>query len=104
MGNADKSREATRRTLLKATGIAGLGAIVLPSSWTKPVLKSVVVPAHAQTTPAADEKAKPKPKAETTAPPEPTTTNTTTETTTNTTTETTTNTTTATTTSPQNEE
>ena len=58
MGKSDNSRNsrdanATRRTLLKATGVAGLGAVLLPSSWTKPILKAVVVPAHAQTTPAA---------------------------------------------------
>ena len=84
MGQSDKSREsgATRRKLLKATGIAGLGAIILPSSWTKPILRSVVVPAHAQTTPEATttttttKKKKDRPKRTT---PRPTTTNTTSE-------------------------
>jgi hypothetical protein len=53
----DESRSddthVARRRLLKVAGItgaAGLGAIFLPSSWTKPVLRSVVVPAHAQVT------------------------------------------------------
>ena len=80
MGQSDKSREsgATRRKVLKATGIAGLGAIILPSSWTKPILRSVVVPAHAQTTPEATTtttttKKKDRPKRTT---PRPTTTNT----------------------------
>ena len=42
---------STRRKLLKASGVAGIAAIVLPKSWTKPIMKAVVVPAHAQTTP-----------------------------------------------------
>ena len=56
MKDTDDSRDAagaTRRKLLKLTGVAGVAAIVLPSSWTKPILRTVVVPAHAQTTPAA---------------------------------------------------
>jgi hypothetical protein len=49
---SDETRVERRRLLKLAgiTGAAGLGAIFLPSSWTKPVLRSVVVPAHAQTT------------------------------------------------------
>ena len=42
-----------RRRVLRVAGVAGLAAIVLPQSWAKPVLRSVVVPAHAQTTPAS---------------------------------------------------
>jgi hypothetical protein len=51
MKEKDKSRDTTRRKLLKLAGIAGATAIVLPSSWTKPILRTVVVPAHAKTTP-----------------------------------------------------
>jgi len=43
-----------RRELLKRSAIIGAAAtapLLLPTSWTKPVLRSVVVPAHAQTTP-----------------------------------------------------
>jgi len=50
---SDHAHHAARRRLLKVAGItsaAGLGAIFLPSSWTKPVLRSVVTPAHAQLT------------------------------------------------------
>ena len=46
-----RSADSTRRRILKGTGIAGAAAILLPTSWTKPVLQAVVVPAHAQTTP-----------------------------------------------------
>jgi hypothetical protein len=53
----DESRsdetQVARRRLLKVAGItgaAGLGAIFLPSTWTKPVLHSIVTPAHAQMT------------------------------------------------------
>ena len=52
--NNDKSNES-RRKLLK-TIAAGSGAIVagksLPGSWSKPVVDSVILPAHAQTSPA----------------------------------------------------
>lgn len=87
--NDDKQR--SRRTLLKATGVAGVAAsaIVLPNSWTKPILRAVVVPAHAQTTTTA---------AVTTGTGTGTGTTTTTTTTTNTTTNTTTPTTITTTT------
>ena len=42
----------SRRSLLKASGAAGVAAsaFLLPNSWTKPVVRAVVVPAHAQTT------------------------------------------------------
>ncbi len=46
-----RSTDFTRRRILKGTGVAGAAAILLPTSWTKPVLQAVVVPAHAQTTP-----------------------------------------------------
>ena len=53
MKDTSRSRgtDSTRRRILKGTGIAGAIAIFLPTSWTKPVLQAVVVPAHAQTTP-----------------------------------------------------
>jgi hypothetical protein len=49
---SDETRVARRRLLKLAgiTGAAGLGAIFLPSSWTKPVVHSIVTPAHAQMT------------------------------------------------------
>ena len=49
-GNS-RTTGATRRKVLKISGFAGVAAIVLPTSWTKPILRAVVVPAHAQTTP-----------------------------------------------------
>ncbi len=42
-----------RRDMLKVTATVGAAAastLVLPKSWTKPVLRSIVVPAHAHTT------------------------------------------------------
>jgi hypothetical protein len=45
---------ADRRHVLRvALGGGALGALVLPESWTRPVVKSVVVPAHAQASPRA---------------------------------------------------
>ncbi len=42
-----------RRRALKimALGAAGALAIVLPSKWTRPVVESIVVPAHAAASP-----------------------------------------------------
>ena len=48
----EKRQSHGRRQVLRATGAAALAAVVLPQSWTKPILRAVVVPAHAQTTPA----------------------------------------------------
>ena len=52
----DKKSSEKRRKLLKSIA-AGSGAIVagksLPDSWSKPVVDSVILPAHAQTSPAA---------------------------------------------------
>ncbi len=49
----DKKSNDSRRKLLKSL-VAGSGAVVagkaLPESWTKPVVDSVMLPAHAQTT------------------------------------------------------
>lgn len=54
----DKDRqESSRRRLLKALTLSG-GAVTvskLPGAWSKPVVDSVVLPAHAQTTAPADE-------------------------------------------------
>jgi hypothetical protein len=44
------SDDVKRRPLLKAIGTvvgAGTALAILPSSWTRPVVQSVVVPAHA---------------------------------------------------------
>jgi hypothetical protein len=44
-----------RRRVLKAITVGGVAtALVLPSKWTKPVAQSVIVPAHAQASPAKD--------------------------------------------------
>lgn len=45
-----ESVEKSRRNLLKAITAGGATAAVVPSEWTKPALKSVLLPAHAQTT------------------------------------------------------
>lgn len=37
-----------RRRLLKALVIGGTAAAVLPEKWVKPVVDTVIVPAHAQ--------------------------------------------------------
>jgi hypothetical protein len=47
-----KIQNPGRRQVIRVAGAAGFAAIVLPQSWTKPILRAVVVPAHAQTTPA----------------------------------------------------
>lgn len=39
-----------RRSVLKSVALSGAGLSVLPSAWTKPVVNSVLLPAHAQTT------------------------------------------------------
>jgi len=46
--DTQKSR-ARRKLLLGATAVAG-GAAALPTSWTKPVVDTVLLPAHAETT------------------------------------------------------
>lgn len=45
-----RGQEPSRRKLLKALTAGGAAAAVMPTEWTKPALKSVVLPAHAQTT------------------------------------------------------
>jgi hypothetical protein len=56
------AEEMDRRPLLKAIG-AGVGGgaalALLPKSWTRPVLHSVIVPAHAAASPAATTAAAP---------------------------------------------
>jgi len=47
-------RETSRRRLLTALGIGGSAAF-LPQGWQKPVVKSLVLPAHAQTSPPTEE-------------------------------------------------
>lgn len=44
----DAKKAAARRTLLK-TLAAGGGVLALPDEWKKPVVRAVIVPAHAQT-------------------------------------------------------
>ena len=47
--NKDK-KSVHRRTVIKLT--AGTGAFAsLPETWTKPIVQSVILPAHAQTSP-----------------------------------------------------
>lgn len=47
-GASDNPRRSTLKTLLVGGGTLTLGA--LPSQWTKPVVDSVMLPVHAQTT------------------------------------------------------
>ena len=46
----DETRELSRRKLLQrvALGGAALSVTLLPSEWVKPVVETIVVPAHAQ--------------------------------------------------------
>lgn len=53
--NNPQQRHPSRRKLLKAMGLGGAavgGSKLLPDPWTRPLVKSVVLPAHAQTSPA----------------------------------------------------
>jgi hypothetical protein len=40
-----------RRRILKFATMGGIATLVLPSKWVQPVVKSVVVPAHAAASP-----------------------------------------------------
>ncbi len=40
----------SKRKLLKSLGVAGIAGAGLPATWTRPVVQSVVLPLHAQTT------------------------------------------------------
>lgn len=46
----DETRELSRRKLLErvALGGAAISVTLLPSEWVKPVVETIVVPAHAQ--------------------------------------------------------
>lgn len=57
MANNDRQGHR-RRQVLRIMGAAGVAAVLLPQTWTKPILRSVVVPAHAETTPAKTTKTK----------------------------------------------
>ena len=80
-----KPNNSSRRKILKAGAAVGAvgSAALLPNSWVKPVLRTVVVPAHAKTTDVTTTTTK-KPRRTTRRPrrttrrPKPTTTNTTT--------------------------
>lgn len=46
----DKNKQINhRRQWLKTVGVTGVAAAALPSRWTTPVINSIVLPAHAQT-------------------------------------------------------
>jgi hypothetical protein len=47
---SDATRELSRRKLLErvALGGAAISVTLLPSKWVKPVVETIVVPAHAQ--------------------------------------------------------
>lgn len=48
----DPKNTFDRRQLVKTVLIGGaIATIVLPTKWTKPLIESVVVPAHAQASP-----------------------------------------------------
>ena len=47
--NNNKDAKASRRKFLAFGGATTLGIAAVPGSWTKPVINSVVLPAHAQT-------------------------------------------------------
>jgi hypothetical protein len=38
-----------KRTALKKVGLLGIAATVIPAPWTKPLINSVILPAHAMT-------------------------------------------------------
>ena len=49
-----KDLEYTRRDIIKKVLIGGaMATVVLPGKWTKPLINSIVVPAHAQASPPA---------------------------------------------------
>jgi hypothetical protein len=46
------SQEFDRRRVIKIVTIGGVAAtLILPSKWTRPIVQSVIVPAHAQASP-----------------------------------------------------
>lgn len=44
-----KSQQAERRKLLAVIGIGSLAPLAVPTKWSKPIIDSVILPAHAQT-------------------------------------------------------
>ncbi len=51
--DSDRTQDSGRRKVLvggATVGAVAASAVLLPKSWTTPVLRSVVVPAHAETT------------------------------------------------------
>jgi len=51
-GAEGSATSTSRRRLLTALTAGGAAVVAAPAEWTKPALKSVVLPAHAQTSPA----------------------------------------------------
>lgn len=53
MSNKKNIKESRRRLIKAAAGSGGVivGAKVAPKEWTKPIVDSVILPAHAQTSP-----------------------------------------------------
>jgi hypothetical protein len=48
----DRGQRTSRRQILRVFTVGGVAtALVMPTSWTKPLVKSVIVPAHAQASP-----------------------------------------------------
>ena len=48
MPNQNTNR-TDRRKLLAIIGVGGVAAVAIPSRWSKPIIDSVILPAHAQT-------------------------------------------------------
>lgn len=49
MNREKQENKNSRRAFLALGGVATAGAVAVPSTWIKPVINSVVLPAHAQT-------------------------------------------------------
>ena len=51
----DNNKDISRRRALKVLGLGGVVAatIALPGKWTRPIVESIVVPAHAAASPVA---------------------------------------------------
>ncbi len=47
---APETAPDSRRRLLKLLGLGGAAAVIMPERWSKPVIDSVILPAHAQGT------------------------------------------------------
>ncbi len=46
----DKSRRGVMQKAATGAGAAAVAGVTLPKKWTKPVMDSVILPAHAETT------------------------------------------------------